>query len=381
LKRSVFDTGHHSFRRQVVQFIKDYVLPNADRWRENRIVDRELFQQAATCGLIGLQVPTQYGGRELSDYRYNQVVLEEFEAAGVGPCGTGIMLQNDIILPYLTLLARGQQHHRWLPAVCAGQLIGALAITEPQAGSDIAAVDTSARRVEGGYVLNEVKTYIGCGISADIVLVVARTDPARHHGLSILVVERTMDGFTRGRNLPRAGREAQDVGELFFRDVFVPARNLLSEEGAAFGYLMRNLVTERMQVAVSAVAACRFMLDTTLTYVKSRHAFGMPVGSFQHNKFLLAELATEIEIAQTFVDRLVQAMNAAEVEATDAAMAKWWCTELQNKVAVTCLQMHGGAGYTEDLPITRSWRDARVTTVYGGTTEIMKEIIGRRLGL
>lgn len=382
MKRTQFEREHEEFRATVTAFIAEHVLPNAETWRENRIIDRECFLAAGAAGLIGLQVPTDFGGRGTSDYRFNQIVLEEFERAGLGPFGTGIMLQNDIVLPYLERFAAPEQLERWVPAICRGEKLGSLAITEPDAGSDIAGIATTAVKTTDGYVVNGSKTYIGTGVNADFSIVVARTDPdSRHHGLSLLVVEDGTPGYSHDRNLPREGREAQDVAHLTFSDVFVPTDNLLGEENRAFGYLMQNLVKERLQVAVSAVASCHFMFDTTLEYIKNRQAFGQSIGSFQYNKFMMAELATEIEFAEAYVDRAVLGFAGDLVDANDAAMAKWWCTELQNKVAATCMQLHGGHGYMANTAIARSWRDARVTTIYGGTTEIMKEIIGRSLGL
>jgi alkylation response protein AidB-like acyl-CoA dehydrogenase len=287
-----------------------------------------------------------------------------------------------VLAPYLTDLTTEEQRSRWLPGFCSGELITAIAMTEPGAGSDLAGIRTTAVRAGDGYVLNGQKTFITNGELADLVVVVAKTDPARGaHGVSLVAVERGTPGFERGRRLAKVGLKANDTAELFFADCRVPAGNLIGQENSGFYHLVANLPRERLSIAVSAVAAAESVLDLTLTYARERQAFGKPIGSFQHNRFLLAELATEVTIARTFLNHCVGELNAGRLTAADAAKAKWWTTELQNRVADRCVQLHGGYGYMQEYPVAKAWLDGRVQTIYGGTTEIMKEIIGRDLGL
>jgi alkylation response protein AidB-like acyl-CoA dehydrogenase len=327
-----------------------------------------------------MDVPEEYGGGGQRDFRFNAVLVEEILAAGC--TGLGFGLHNDVVAPYLTELTSEEQRKRWLPGFCAGTMITAIAMSEPGAGSDLAGIRTTAVRDGSDYVLNGQKTFITNGEHADLVIVVARTDPERGaHGISLLGVERGSPGFERGRRLDKVGLKANDTTELFFTDCRVPVTNLIGEENQGFYQLMANLPRERLSIAVSAVAAASHVLDLTLQYARTREAFGRPIGSFQHNRFLLAELSTEVTIARTFVNHCVTEFNAGRLTATDAAMAKWWTTELQTKVADRCVQLHGGYGYMREYPVAKAWLDSRVQTIYGGTTEIMKEIIGRSLGL
>jgi alkylation response protein AidB-like acyl-CoA dehydrogenase len=310
------------------------------------------------------------------------VIGEECQREGVASFGLGITLHNDICLPYFTHFCDDEQRERWLPGIADGSLITAVAMTEPEIGSDLAGLRTTAIRAGDEYVVNGSKTFITNGINADLVITAVKTDPGqRHGGISLLIIERGMDGFERGRNLEKVGMHAQDTAELFFTDVRVPVENLLGEEGQGFRYMTANLAQERLSIALSAVAAARGALDVTLDYVKQRSAFGQPIGSFQSSRFALAEMATEIEMATAFCDQAVLALNGGELSASDAAMAKWWGTELQGRVIDRCVQLHGGYGYMLEYPIARAFVDARVTRIYGGTTEIMKEIVGRSLGL
>jgi alkylation response protein AidB-like acyl-CoA dehydrogenase len=345
-------------------------------------VDRDLFLGAGKHGFLGMAAPSEHGGGGVDDFRYNLIIGEEVQRAGVNAAGLGWTLHNDICLPYFMSLCNDEQKARWLPGICSGELITAIAMTEPAIGSDLASMTTTARRDGDGYVVNGSKTFITNGINADLVITAVKTDPAeRHRGMSLLVIERGMAGFERGRNLDKIGMHAQDTAELFFTDVRVPVPNLLGAEGEGFRYLVTNLPQERLSIAATGVAAARAAFDHTLTYVKERQAFGQPVGSFQNSRFRMAELATEIEIGQTFIDRCVIALNAGELTAEEASMAKWWCTELQGRVVDTCVQLFGGYGYMTEYPVARAYADARVTRIYGGTTEIMKEVIGRHLGL
>jgi alkylation response protein AidB-like acyl-CoA dehydrogenase len=327
-------------------------------------------------------VPEQFGGLGIDDFRFNQVIVEEVGYAGVAGSGLGITLHNDICLPYFLEYCTDEQRERWLPGIADGSLITALAMTEPGIGSDLASMSATARRDNGHYVVNGAKTFITNGINADLVITAVKTDPSeRHRGISLVVVERGMEGFERGRNLHKLGLHAQDTAELFFHDVHVPAENRLGDEGKGFLYLVSNLAQERMSIAIAAVSSAQAAFDITLEYVKERTAFGQPVGSFQASRFALAEMKTEIDLATVYVDQAVVALNAGELSPEDAAMAKWWSTELQGRVVDKCLQLHGGYGYMLEYPIARYYNDARITRIYGGTTEIMKEIVGRSLGV
>jgi alkylation response protein AidB-like acyl-CoA dehydrogenase len=382
VKRTIFEAEHRDYRESARRFLAAEVVPYHERWEREGIVPRELFAKAARRGMLAMAVPERFGGAGVDDFRFNQVLVEEVAYAGVAGSGLGLTLHNDICLPYFLTYCNAEQRARWLPGIADGSLITALAMTEPGIGSDLASLSASARREDGHYVVNGTKTFITNGINADLVIVAVKTDPsARHRGISLLVVERGMDGLQRGRNLEKVGMHSQDTAELFFADVRVPAENLLGEEGGGFGQLVANLAQERLSIAIAGVAAARAALGWTLDYVKQRTAFGQPVGSFQASRFALAELKTEVELATVFVDQAVLALGRGELTAEDAAMAKWWCTELQGRAVDRCVQLHGGYGYMLEYPIARAWADARVTRIYGGTTEIMKEIVGRSLGV
>ena len=380
MRRTVFEAEHEQFREVVREFLAREVAPHAEAWEAAGIVDREVYRAAGKHGVIGFNVPEQFGGGGVADFRFNAIVAEELAVAGPGT--PAFTLHNDIVAPYLITLGSPEQQQRWLPGFAAGDLIGAIAMSEPGAGSDLAGVRTHAERDGGDWILSGSKTFISSGINADLVIVVTRTDPtAGHRGFSLLVVERDMPGFTRGRNLEKIGQKSQDTAELFFDQVRVPAANVLGQEGRGFYHLMHNLPAERLSIAVSAVAGARAVLDETVTYTKNRTAFGQPIGAFQHNRFVLAELDTELDVARVYVDRCLEAVTVGELTAVEAAKAKWWTTELQKRVVDACVQLHGGYGYMLEYPVARAYLDARVQTIYGGTTEIMKEIIGRDLGL
>ncbi len=382
MQRTLFEDEHELFRDSVRAFIAKELVPHHDEWEEAGIVDRDLFTKAGAQGFLGMAVPEDLGGGGVTDFRYNVVIAEEIQRGGVNAAGLGWTLHNDICLPYFLTLTTDEQKARWLPGICSGELITAIAMTEPGIGSDLASMTTTALLDGDHYVVNGSKTFITNGINADLVITAVKTDPTqRHAGMSLLVLERGMPGFERGRNLEKIGMHAQDTAELFFTDVAVPVTNRLGDEGSGFRSLVDKLPQERLSIAVTGVAAARQALDLTLEYVKERTAFGQPIGSFQNSRFRLAEMATEVEIAQTFIDRCVLALNARQLTAEEAAMAKWWCTELQKRVVDTCVQLHGGYGYMLEYPIARAYADARITTIYGGTTEIMKEIIGRSLGV
>ncbi|HET9257719.1 MAG TPA: acyl-CoA dehydrogenase family protein [Pseudonocardiaceae bacterium] len=382
MRRRLFEVEHEAFRESVRAFLAKEVVPYADAWATAGIVPREVFTIAGAAGFLGMAIPEEFGGGGVSDFRFNAVLGEEIMRAGLAGAGLGLTLHNDICLPYFLDLATDEQRHRWLPGIASGELITAIAMTEPEMGSDLAGMTTAAIRHQDHYLLNGSKTFVSNGINADLVITAVKTDPKlRHQGMSLLVVERGMAGFERGRNLAKLGQHAQDTAELFFRDVRVPVANLLGAQGRGFAHLVDRLPQERLSMAVAAVAGARAALELTLAYVKDRRAFGSPVGTFQNTRFRLAEMATEIDIAQTFTDRCVEALGDGELSPADAAKAKWWCTELQGRVVDYCLQLHGGYGYTLEHPIGRAFADARVTRIYGGTTEIMKEMIGRSLGL
>jgi alkylation response protein AidB-like acyl-CoA dehydrogenase len=382
VKRTLFEPEHVDYRESVRRFVAEEITPHHLAWEHDGIVPRELFAKAAQVGMLAMQVPESYGGPGVDDFRFNQIVIEEVSLAGDAGSGLGITLHNDICLPYFLKICDEDQRRRWLPGIADGSLITAVAMTEPEMGSDLAGLRTTAIRDGDEYVVNGSKTFITNGINADLVIVAVKTDPDQHHaGISLLIVERGMDGFARGRNLDKLGMHAQDTAELFFEDVRVPVQNLLGEVGQGFRQMVDNLPQERLSIAIAGVAAARGALDMTLDYVRERKAFGRRIGEFQTSRFALAEMATEVAIATAFCDQAVLALNAGELSAEDAAMAKWWSTELQGRVIDRCLQLHGGYGYMLEYPIARAFVDARVTRIYGGTTEIMKEIIGRSLGI
>jgi alkylation response protein AidB-like acyl-CoA dehydrogenase len=383
MRRSLFDADHEAFRESFRAFLDKEVVPHQDTWDADGIVPREMFTTAGRSGFLGMDIPEELGGGGVSDFRFNAVIAEEVMRCGAAAAGLGISLHNDICLPYFLAYCSEEQKQRWLPGIASGELITAIAMTEPGIGSDLASMSTTARRDGDDYVVNGSKTFITNGINADLVITAVKTDPSqRHKGMSLLVIERGMPGFERGRNLDKIGQHAQDTAELSFTDVRVPVANLLGpDEGQGFTQLVTNLPQERLSIAIAGVAAARTALEQTLEYVKQRKAFGQPIGSFQNSKFVLAELATEIDIAEHYTDDCVRALNAGELTAVDASKAKWWCTELQGRVVDRCLQLHGGYGYMNEYPIARAFTDARITRIYGGTTEIMKEVIGRSLGL
>ena len=385
MQRTLFGDVHEDFRASFRTFLEREVQGEQGRygeWERAGIVPREVFARAGAGGFLGMAVPERYGGAGVEDFRFNLIVGEETQLTGVGSVGLGMTVHNDVCLPYFLRYCNDAQRERWLPGIASGELILAIAMTEPGIGSDLAAMSTRALHEGGHYVLDGAKTFITNGINADLVIVAAKTDPSeRHRGISLLVVERGMEGFTRGRNLEKIGQHGQDTAELSFASAPVPVENLLGEEGEGFRYLVANLPQERLSIAAAAVSAAEAALSWTLSYVRERRAFDQPIGSFQSARFALAEARTELDIAQVFVDHCVERLAAGELSAEDAAMAKWWCTELQGRVVDRCVQLHGGYGYVVEYPIARAYVDARVTRIYGGANEIMKEIIGRSLGL
>jgi alkylation response protein AidB-like acyl-CoA dehydrogenase len=385
MRRELFEDLHEDFRASFRTFLEREVVGEEGRygdWEREGIVPREVFERAGRGGFLAMAVPEAYGGAGAEDFRLNLVIGEEAQRAGVGSFGLGITLHNDICLPYFLRYCTAEQRERWLPGIVSGELITALAMTEPGIGSDLASMTTGAAREGDHYVVNGAKTFITNGINADLVITAVKTDRTqRHRGISLMVVERGTEGFERSRKLEKIGQHAQDTAELSFSDARVPVGNLLGAEGEGFMYLVSNLPQERLSIAASAVAAAEAALSWTLAYVRERHAFGQPIGSFQSSRFTLAELHGEAEVARVFVDRCARALNDGELTPEQAATAKWWTTDLQGRVVDRCLQLFGGYGYMAEYPIARAYTDARVTTIYGGTTEIMKEIIGRSLRL
>jgi alkylation response protein AidB-like acyl-CoA dehydrogenase len=380
--RTIFDDDHQAFRESFAAFVAKEASPHYLEWEAAGIAPRELYLAAGQYGFLGMAIPEQYGGGGTNDFRFNAIISEEFAAAGIGGAGLGLTLHNDITTPYFIEYCTDEQADRWLPGIASGELITAVAMTEPGTGSDLAGIATTAVRDGDEYVVNGSKTFITNGINSDLVIVAAKTDPTeRHSGLSLLVVERGMDGFERGRNLDKIGMHSQDTAELFFNDVRVPVSNRLAEEGKGFNYLSANLAQERLSIAIAGVAAARAALTWTLEYVGERTAFGKTIGTFQNTKFVLAEVATEIDVTQAYVDQCILALNAGTLTPAQAAQAKYWCTDLQSTATDRCLQLFGGYGYMSEYPIARAYVDARVTSIYGGTNEVMKTIIAKSLGL
>jgi alkylation response protein AidB-like acyl-CoA dehydrogenase len=379
MQRDIFDAEHDAFRDLVRTFLTKEVVPFHDRWEADGQVDRAVWKAAGAAGLLGTDVPEEFGGGGVADFRYNAIVTEEISAAGTS--GLGFPLQNDVIAPYLLRLATAEQKQRWLPGFCSGEIITAIAMTEPGTGSDLQGITTHAEQnADGDWILNGSKTFITNGILADLVIVVAKTDPdAGSRGFSLLVVERGMEGFERGRRLAKVGMKAQDTAELSFTDVRVPAANVLGELGHGFVHLMQNLAQERLSIAVGSVAGAAKALALTLDYTRDRKAFGKPVASFQNTRFELAEMDTEVTITQVFVDRCIRQHVEGELSIPDAAKAKWWASDVLKRVVDRCVQLHGGYGYMMEYPIAKAFVDSRVQSIYGGTNEIMKEIIGRAL--
>jgi alkylation response protein AidB-like acyl-CoA dehydrogenase len=377
--RTIYEAEHEALRDTVRAFLEKECVPRRDAWAEQGYADRDAWLRAGELGLLGFEVPTEYGGAGVDDWRYNAIVAEETARAATG---LGLGLQNDVVAPYLVELTTDDQKQRWLPGFVAGELITALAMSEPGAGSDLKKIATTARRDGDAWVINGSKTFITSGILADLVLVVCRTDPsAGHKGFSILVVETGTPGFTKGKKLDKIGNRGSDTAELFFDDVRVPAQNLLGEEGRGFYYLMCNLAKERLGIAVTAVAAAERSYEITLEYCKTREVFDTPVGSLQANRFSLAEMDTKLRVTRAFVDTCIRGAVNGDLTSEEAAAAKWWATETQWEITDRCMQLHGGYGYINEYEIARLWKDARVQRLYGGTTEVMKDIIGRSLGL
>jgi alkylation response protein AidB-like acyl-CoA dehydrogenase len=378
VKRTLYGSDHEAYRETVREFLSREVVPYQDEWDRNHWIDREVFARAAKAGIYALQIGEQYGGAGEPDYRYRMVVSEEIARINALSFGLTISLQDDLVLHYLLDLTNDEQKQRWLPEFASGDIIGALAMTEPGAGSDLKGIRTTARKEGDRWLLNGQKTFISSGIMSDLVIVAARTNAdGGSGGFSLFVVERGTPGFERGRQLEKIGLPGQDTSELFFNNAVVPEANVLGEVGRGLPYLMSHLPRERLGVSAKAMATTRAIFELTCDYCRGRTAFGKPLTGNQHVRFELADMATEIDIAEAYVDKSVLAYNAGELTDVDAAKGKWFISELQKRVVDRCLQLHGGYGYMAEYPVARAYVDTRVQTIYGGTTEIMKEIIGR----
>jgi alkylation response protein AidB-like acyl-CoA dehydrogenase len=381
MQRTIFEPEHELFRESFQHFVDTEITPYHEQWGRAGKVDKAMFREAGRRGFLGMAIPEEHGGGGVDDFRFNAIIDEVVTASGASSSGLCITLHNDISIPYFLTYCDDEQKARWLPGLADGSLMTAIAMTESGTGSDLAGIKTSAVLDGDTYLLNGSKTFITNGINSDVVIVVARTGEDPHGGLTLLVVEDGMEGFARGRNLDKIGLHAQDTAELFFTDVQVPVANRLGGEGMGFLQLVANLPQERLSIAVGSAAGAEAALALTLAYAKERKAFGRPIGAFQHNRFVLAEMKTEVDIARVFIDRLIAEHVAGRLTIEQAAEAKWWVTEMLKRVVDAGVQMHGGYGYMMEYPIAKAFIDSRVQTIYAGTTEIMKEIIGRGLGV
>ena len=375
------DIEHKHFRETVAKFVADQILPNHEAWEDAGLWDRSLFTEAGKNGLLGFPVPEEYDGPGVDDFRYNAIVVEETAKAVAAAEAIAFSLQNDVVLPYLVEMTDDEQKARWLPGVVSGETVLGIAMTEPGTGSDLTGIRTTAVLDGDEYVVNGAKTFISNGRNGDLFVVATRTSPDKHKGLTLLVVEADTPGFERGRNLDKLGLHAQDTSELAFTDMRVPVANRLGEEGQGFYQLVHNLPQERLSLSIGAIAAAEGTFAQTLEYVKERTAFGKPISSFQNTQFVLAELATELDVARTFLDDCIAEHVEGKLTAARAAKLKWWATELQFSAANRCLQLFGGYGYMKEYPVSRAFVDARIQSIYGGTTEIMKTIIAKDLGI
>jgi len=382
VRRTLYEPEHEDVRALVREFVDRHVRPSHQEFLAAKAFPRDLWIEAGKQGLLGLQIPDEYGGGGVvEDYRFTAAAAEELSAfsAALSSC---FGIHADVVPPYLVDLGTPEQKQRWLPGMTTGEIWTAIGMTEPGGGTDLKALKTTAVRDGDVYVVNGSKTFITNGYSADLVVAAVRTDPAKGaRGISLLAVETGMAGFSRGRKLDKVGQDESDTAELFFNDVRVPVANRIGDEGQGFIAMMERLPQERIGAAVSNLAHARSILSETIEYTKQRQAFGQPIGSFQHNKFLLAELVTKVEVAQAYIDAGVLAHCRRELSAVDAAKAKWWSSQVQNDVLDACVQLHGGYGYMNEYRVARAWRDARVTKIWAGSNEIMKELIGRDLGL
>ena len=381
MDRTIFDEDHHAFRAAVGEFVSRHVAPELDRFRAERMIDRSVWVEAGKQGFLGLSVPETYGGSGAADFRFNAVLAEELSKVSAA-LSSSFGVHVDVVAPHLVDLTTDEQRRRWLPRFCSGEIVTAIAMTEPSGGSDLAALRTTAVRDGDGWVLNGSKTFITNGHAADLVIVAARTSPGkRARGITLFAVEAGTEGFTRGRKLDKVGQHEADTAELFLTDARVSSDNVIGKVDRGFIHMMELLPQERIGSALGNCAHAAQILTETLAYVRERKAFGQPVGSFQANKFLLAELVTKIDVTQAYLDQCLGAHVRGRLSAVDAAKAKWWSAEVQNAVLDACVQLHGGYGYMQEYRVAQAWQDARVTKIWAGSNEIMKELIGRDLGL
>lgn len=377
IERTIFAEEHEIFRASARRFMRDAVIPNLDKWNKQGHPDRDVWLEAGRQGMLCVTIPPEYGGAG-ADRKYSAVLIEEQSRANAA--GPGFVMHSEIVAGYIYRFGTEEQKRKWLPRMARGEVIGSLAMTEPRGGSDLRAIATRASRVGDEYVINGAKTFITNGFITDLIVLAARTDTSDgSSGLSLILVEAGRSGLTKSQPLDKVGQKAQDAAELFFDDVKVPRTNLLGEEGKGLHYLMQELAWERLMIAIRAVAGCEIAIEHTVDYTKSRQAFGKSVMEFQNTKFKLAECKTKAQIARVFVDHCIELATHSRLDAESSAMAKWWCTELQNRVLDECVQLHGGYGYMLEYPVARAWTDARAQMIYGGTNEIMKEIISRSL--
>jgi alkylation response protein AidB-like acyl-CoA dehydrogenase len=380
MERTLYESDHEAYRHSVREFLEREVVPHKDRWDDEHMIDRDVYRRAAEAGVYALNVPEQYGGAGEADYRYRLVVCEEIGRVNALSFGLTIGLQDDLVLHYLTDLTDEEQRKRWLPGFASGTVLGALAMTEPGTGSDLRGIRTAARRDGDHWVINGQKTFISSGSTADLIVLATRTDPeAGSRGYTLFVVEKDTPGFVRGRQLDKIGLAGQDTAELFFDNARVPTENMLGEEGLGLKYLMSHLPRERLGVAAMAIGSARAIFELTVDYCNQRSAFGRPIVDFQNTRFELATMATELDVAEAYVDQSVRAYNQGKLTPTDAAKGKWYVSELQKRIIDRCLQLHGGYGFMREYAVGKAYIDSRIQTIYGGTTEIMKELIGREL--
>ena len=381
MKREIYDEDHEAFRSSVREFLERSVIPNVEQHAADKAIPREFWLEAGKQGFLGLEIPEEYGGAGAEDYRFNAVMAEELSKvnAALGSCWG---IHADITAPYIVAMGTEEQKQRWLPGVAAGEILLAIGMTEPSGGSDLAALKTTAVKDGDDWVINGSKTFITNGYSADVVLTAVRTDPEKGaRGISLFAIPATAEGFSRGRKLDKVGQDESDTAELFFEDVRLSEDHVVGELGGGFIAMMQKLPQERLGCSISNVAHAKQILAETVQYTKDRKAFGQSIGQFQHNKFLMAELVTSIEVAEAYIDKCVEAHDKGELTPVDAAKAKWWSSQVQNDVLDHCVQLHGGYGFMNEYRVARAWRDARVSKIWAGSNEIMKELIGRDLGL
>jgi long-chain-acyl-CoA dehydrogenase len=385
LKRLIFEDEHDWFREAVQTFIEREMRPQAEEIRETRMIPAEIWTKAGEAGFLGLGIPEEYGGNGLKDFRFNAVLGEELNRLGAA-YGSSIGIHTDVCAPYLTDFTTEEQRERWLPKFVTGEMVTAIGMTEPQAGSDLAHILTNATRnsADDGWIVNGSKTFITNGIRAGLIIAAVQT-PAEHNpngkpGITLMGIEEGMDGFNRGQKLHKVGQHEADTAEMFFENVELPDANVIGDIGGGFKHMMEGLAQERLSSAVGNIAHAQRAVEVTLEYTKERQAFGRPIGTFQYNRFLQAELVTEVEVTQAYIDRCIHEHTTARLDPVDAAKAKWWSSDVQNRVLDACVQLHGGYGFMEEYEVGRAWADARVTKIWAGSNEIMKEIIGRSLG-